>query len=111
MIRRPPRSTLFPYTTLFRSHRFVIREGVAIGAEQRTARGALQLPFVRPGTALPEVATAVVDMEAADHVIAVEGNVVAQARRKMGIGLHTAERADHFPGNCTLVRVLYNDRM
>src|SRR3712207_8491570 len=22
MIRRPPRSTLFPYTTLFRSHRF-----------------------------------------------------------------------------------------
>src|SRR5687767_15820724 len=25
MIRRPPRSTLFPYTTLFRSHQFVIR--------------------------------------------------------------------------------------
>src|SRR2546430_11728983 len=24
MIRRPPRSTLFPYTTLFRSHRFPI---------------------------------------------------------------------------------------
>src|SRR5687768_6893171 len=24
MIRRPPRSTLFPYTTLFRSHRVVI---------------------------------------------------------------------------------------
>src|SRR5260221_6746101 len=24
MIRRPPRSTLFPYTTLFRSHGFVI---------------------------------------------------------------------------------------
>src|SRR5258705_6170811 len=25
MIRRPPRSTLFPYTTLFRSHRPVVR--------------------------------------------------------------------------------------
>src|SRR5258708_14881373 len=25
MIRRPPRSTLFPYTTLFRSNRFVSR--------------------------------------------------------------------------------------
>src|SRR3712207_8790685 len=25
MIRRPPRSTLFPYTTLFRSHRHVAR--------------------------------------------------------------------------------------
>src|SRR2546426_3314471 len=24
MIRRPPRSTLFPYTTLFRSHRTVV---------------------------------------------------------------------------------------
>src|SRR5256885_14304117 len=28
MIRRPPRSTLFPYTTLFRS---MLREGVPIG--------------------------------------------------------------------------------
>src|SRR2546426_8520290 len=26
MIRRPPRSTLFPYTTLFRSHRPSLRE-------------------------------------------------------------------------------------
>src|SRR2546425_9623369 len=25
MIRRPPRSTLFPYTTLFRSHQFAVR--------------------------------------------------------------------------------------
>src|SRR5687768_18072013 len=31
MIRRPPRSTLFPYTTLFRSH-----EGVASGGLLRT---------------------------------------------------------------------------
>src|SRR5437660_9011389 len=27
MIRRPPRSTLFPYTTLFRSHRAPLDEG------------------------------------------------------------------------------------
>src|SRR2546422_8319089 len=26
MIRRPPRSTLFPYTTLFRSHALQVRE-------------------------------------------------------------------------------------
>src|SRR2546429_6597680 len=26
MIRRPPRSTLFPYTTLFRSYRIVVAE-------------------------------------------------------------------------------------
>src|SRR3989442_10412126 len=30
MIRRPPRSTLFPYTTLFRSER--ARQGGAVGA-------------------------------------------------------------------------------
>src|SRR2546422_7605225 len=32
MIRRPPRSTLFPYTTLFRSHGVVVRrdEGVEL---------------------------------------------------------------------------------
>src|SRR3712207_6952224 len=31
MIRRPPRSTLFPYTTLFRSHfqRYVVQVGTA----------------------------------------------------------------------------------
>src|SRR5687768_17771463 len=33
MIRRPPRSTLFPYTTLFRSHGFF---GL-VGREQRDA--------------------------------------------------------------------------
>src|SRR2546422_6596083 len=33
MIRRPPRSTLFPYTTLFRSH------GVTAALHRRGARG------------------------------------------------------------------------
>src|SRR3712207_7200557 len=32
MIRRPPRSTLFPYTTLFRSKRFVAEYEKAYGA-------------------------------------------------------------------------------
>src|SRR2546429_3615879 len=31
MIRRPPRSTLFPYTTLFRSRRCVMRAGCLPG--------------------------------------------------------------------------------
>src|SRR3712207_6097813 len=38
MIRRPPRSTLFPYTTLFRSLR---REYPALVARARRARGAI----------------------------------------------------------------------
>src|SRR5258706_831746 len=32
MIRRPPRSTLFPYTTLFRSSPFLYRGGVTMVA-------------------------------------------------------------------------------
>src|SRR5437899_4072741 len=33
MIRRPPRSTLFPYTTLFRSHRPLVRILESLGDE------------------------------------------------------------------------------
>src|SRR5438034_2816034 len=39
MIRRPPRSTLFPYTTLFRSPSF--RSGATIHSTGRTANHAL----------------------------------------------------------------------
>src|SRR5256885_9854124 len=38
MIRRPPRSTLFPYTTLFRSPGAVARAGGFIGIRQINAR-------------------------------------------------------------------------
>src|SRR2546426_2266971 len=40
MIRRPPRSTLFPYTTLFRSHRRIGRARAAdgVGACHRKPR-------------------------------------------------------------------------
>src|SRR2546429_6536131 len=43
MIRRPPRSTLFPYTTLFRSRtaRASLGERAASTANQRTRRASL----------------------------------------------------------------------
>src|SRR2546422_5572902 len=44
MIRRPPRSTLFPYTTLFRSFRF--GGCVALGSLQGPAKGVLQHKFL-----------------------------------------------------------------
>src|SRR3712207_7963941 len=44
MIRRPPRSTLFPYTTLFRSHRIAhIIPRFAHGVEHRSARRPAQV--------------------------------------------------------------------
>src|SRR5258706_7920918 len=38
MIRRPPRSTLFPYTTLFRSPRIVQLVGQRVSQESRARR-------------------------------------------------------------------------
>src|SRR2546425_6331352 len=42
MIRRPPRSTLFPYTTLFRSHRPKEQEHHQRGAQRHRRGGAEQ---------------------------------------------------------------------
>src|SRR2546429_5902235 len=39
MIRRPPRSTLFPYTTLFRSQRSVCRQRSIPDGGKHTGRG------------------------------------------------------------------------
>src|SRR2546430_10221639 len=44
MIRRPPRSTLFPYTTLFRSHLVVVRETQLVVLQMKDGIGA---PLVR----------------------------------------------------------------
>src|SRR5689334_24354156 len=58
MIRRPPRSTLFPYTTLFRSRGVVEHDHVPIGTEveavvvlRRVAHGRLEVGIesVGPG--------------------------------------------------------------
>src|SRR2546427_4864688 len=44
MIRRPPRSTLFPYTTLFRSA-FHVRNGeCGVRSERAPANSALRIP-------------------------------------------------------------------
>src|SRR3712207_8585879 len=48
MIRRPPRSTLFPYTTLFRSE----RRGTAAAAVMREVDHGSR-PHARPGAHVP----------------------------------------------------------
>src|SRR5256885_2671706 len=49
MIRRPPRSTLFPYTTLFRSRGAVVGLGPHEEREERRARGRCRRPRRAPG--------------------------------------------------------------
>src|SRR5256885_13860668 len=55
MIRRPPRSTLFPYTTLFRSRAGVVRVERAADARHR-GRQALLQRRVREALGGPDVA-------------------------------------------------------
>src|SRR2546429_3804417 len=50
MIRRPPRSTLFPYTTLFRSGR---RVGAAVPARHRLAGRGIDKPVTAVGYQVP----------------------------------------------------------
>src|SRR3712207_7239069 len=52
MIRRPPRSTLFPYTTLFRSGRSQQGRQRSATAEQRAARGSRGNPPARRAAGL-----------------------------------------------------------
>src|SRR2546430_15945036 len=51
MIRRPPRSTLFPYTTLFRSHRREVSHAGLPGPREQSSlggRGRLRLVGLNP---------------------------------------------------------------
>src|SRR5258705_13871463 len=53
MIRRPPRSTLFPYTTLFRScevgDRVILMPGVTLGASVKIGEDSVLFPSVTVG--------------------------------------------------------------
>src|SRR5260370_9643036 len=49
MIRRPPRSTLFPYTTLFRSHSGVSRDGFSAGLLDHQCTRWDRVPAPLPG--------------------------------------------------------------
>src|SRR5258705_11721980 len=81
MIRRPPRSTLFPYTTLFRSHRLVF---AAFAAEQLV--GAVREHFVaihvmrRAGAGLIWVHHEVLAVPAREHFISGGDDRVGQLR-------------------------------
>jgi len=49
-----------------------------------------------------------VDVEAADHAIAIKGDIIVEPRRELWVGLHAEERAVELAGNCALVSQIYN---
>src|SRR3712207_8490033 len=53
MIRRPPRSTLFPYTTLFRSEASGVRAHVGAAGDRARGEGEHDVVLARPGGPQP----------------------------------------------------------
>src|SRR3989441_10732672 len=99
MIRRPPRSTLFPYTTLFRSTTALIREQMedvtaTMTVGQAKVRG---IESVADGAArgLAEIATAVELVEEA----AARVRLAAQANRETTTRLQ--QKAEQVGGRAT----------
>src|SRR3989454_7753805 len=86
MIRRPPRSTLFPYTTLFRS-----RHGRA-GVPRGPVRGAAGAAGA-PSLALPPMAVPSLDTEHPGIRVIAEVASVLQAGLASGEGLHAGVSA------------------
>src|SRR5256885_784969 len=72
MIRRPPRSTLFPYTTLFRSH-----EGVVLRLGRQQSRGVLEPLGIGEGPSLDKALT--IDQDG--HAVADSQHVYSSALR------------------------------
>src|SRR5256885_7962044 len=67
MIRRPPRSTLFPYTTLFRSDEHVLVERALDVVERRDDFALLRAPYLDLGACQRREVERVHRMAALDH--------------------------------------------
>src|SRR5687768_17953649 len=71
MIRRPPRSTLFPYTTLFRSLRLVERVDQHLGVRERLGHAGVVSDMVEVAVRQPQadqvVALALRDLRSEEH--------------------------------------------
>src|SRR5437899_8320117 len=70
MIRRPPRSTLFPYTTLFRSLRLVLDTNIVVSAALKPAglqRTVLLLALTKPARLRSEEHTS--ELQSLRHLV------------------------------------------
>src|SRR2546422_8537892 len=109
MIRRPPRSTLFPYTTLFRSRSLQIHEDRHV-----TARGVRRAPH-RGDPRRPQLRAAVGCIDA-DHVrtrVDEPLDVLGGARRgsQCRDDLRAANQMDSFAGPTGFFNMTVESRM
>src|SRR5437588_12287960 len=80
-IRPPPRSTLFPYTTLFRSRTGAIPAGPAVGHHRRVpGHAAVFAAGLRYADRLPPA------LASPDHIAAAAGTAFIASRGRFEIG-------------------------
>src|SRR3712207_8764641 len=98
MIRRPPRSTLFPYTTLFRSEGTITKwlkgEGEPVTADESL----LEISTDKVDTEVPSPATGVLV-----QILAQEGETVAVGSRIAVIGPRSEEHTSELQSRQYLV--------
>src|SRR3712207_8420812 len=63
MIRRPPRSTLFPYTTLFRSLDLLVKKRIITDQEAEEIRGELNKEFTQSPAGKLKLSTPITELE------------------------------------------------
>src|SRR3712207_1186724 len=114
MIRRPPRSTLFPYTTLFRSVEVLVRMYVVVSRE-RPGEVRLLLGRIRPERVSPlaEVEVAAQARRASPAREKVGGNdTVADLHRVPGVvRLHALAKGRDLPDELVAENALANERV
>src|SRR3712207_7861795 len=84
MIRRPPRSTLFPYTTLFRS-------GHAVGVERLRRVDVADLADRRAGDVLVVDAGARGNLSREHHVAALHEHLARDSAPRVGLEVRRSE--------------------
>src|SRR5437879_13723794 len=87
MLRRPPRSTLFPYTTLFRSLDHAVERGVLLAQGDMVRAGDLGLrPPASPGSPrLEEMSLEEVERFLVQKTLARSNGNVSQAAKALGL--------------------------
>src|SRR2546426_7231467 len=95
MIRRPPRSTLFPYTTLFRS------EGNDFGCSRRKHRGGSRGAERERGSRQSQCHV-VINLAAKGDLIDLSGTI-NRARNQTAAGQRSEEHTSELQSPCNLV--------
>src|SRR2546430_14455735 len=90
MIRRPPRSTLFPYTTLFRSvvepRQAELRESAEVIRAEAMRAGRIVRTLLDFARQRPRVRVAVDLAEIVDRVLSLQRSALKKARVRAEIG-------------------------